>query len=216
MPQITNNNKTKQNNEINNKNSTLTPKDKNLISINYFLIGDENNNIYCPDKPIFAIRDSYKNILLLKSDNSNYTIGLSGILINGLQEVDNKYVSLKELYNEIAFSLQVIDNLAENEDNQKAELQCTIPIGSPFYKIIVIVCNGNKISEESMSTNDIDILLNWEIDKNRLHEDIIIKWPDTKRKNKHIYSYNIQGISIAQKIMDTLIMNFISTFIFMI
>ena len=198
----TNNNKTSQNNEnneINNKNSTLTPKDLNLISINYFLIGDEINKIYCPDKPIFVIRDSSKNIQLLKSDNSNYTIGLRGILTNGLQEVDNKYVSLKESYNEITFSLQVIDNLAENEDNQKAELQCTIPIGTIFYKIIVISCNGNKISEESMSTNDTDILLNWGIEKNRLHEDIIIKWPDTKRKSKHIYSYNIQGFSMVQK-----------------
>ena len=212
----TNNNKTKQNNEIDDKNSTLTPKEKNLISINYFLIGNENNKIYCPDKPIFAIRDSNKNIQLLKSDTSNYTIGLRGILINGLQEVDNKYVSLKELYNDISFSLQVIDNLAENEDNQKAELQCTIPIGSPFYKIIVIICNGNKISEESMFTKDTDILLNWGIEKNRFHEDIIIKWNDTKRKNKHIYSYNIQGFSIVQKIMDVLIMNFISTSIFMI
>jgi hypothetical protein len=56
----TNNNKTKQNNKIDNKNSTLTSKDKNLISINYFLIGNENNKIYCPDKPIFIIRDSKK------------------------------------------------------------------------------------------------------------------------------------------------------------
>lgn len=197
-----NNNKTTQNNEnneIDNKNTTITPKKKDLISINYFLIGDEINKIYCPDKPIFSIRDINKNIQLLKSDNSNYTIGLRGILSNGLQEVDNKYIALKELYNEITFSLQVIDNLAENEDNQKAELQCTIPIGSPFYKVIVISCNGNKISEESMSTNDTDILLNWEIEKNRLHKDVIIKWPNTKRKSKHIYSYNIQGFSMVQK-----------------
>jgi len=195
----TNNNETTQNdenNEIDNKNPTITLVN---ISVNYFLIGDENNKIYCPDKPIFTIRDSSKNIQLLSSGNSNYTIGLRGRLSNGLQEVDNKYVSLKEAYNEISFTLQVIDNLAENEDNQKAELQCTIPIGSPFYKIIVIVCSGNKISEESMNTNDTDILLNWEIEKNRFHKDIIIKWPDTKKKNKHIYSYNIQGFSIVQK-----------------
>ena len=50
-----------------------------------------------------------------------------------------------------------------------------------------------------MSTNDTDILLNWGIEKNRLHEDIIIKWPDTKRKSKHIYSYDIQGFSMVQK-----------------
>ena len=195
------NNKSIQNNEsneIDNTNSTIIPK-INMISINYFLIGDEDNKIFCPDKPIFSIRDSNKNIQLLQSDNSNYTIGLRGILSNGLQEVDNKYVSLKELYNEISFSLQVIDNLAENEDNQKAELQCIIPIGSPFYRIITILCNGNKISEESMTANDTDILLNWGIEKNRLHENIIIKWPDTKRKSKHIYSYNIQGFSMVQK-----------------
>ena len=35
-----------------------------------------------------------------------------------------------------------------------------------------------------MLTNDTDVTLNWGLEKNRLHDDIIIKWPDEKKKIK--------------------------------
>ena len=195
------NDNNKDNNEKNgqNENESKNTEIKNLIKLNYFLIGDIDNKIYCPDKPIFIIKESNQDIKLLSSEYQNYTFGLKGKLTNGLQEIDNKYVSMNELYDEISFSLIIIDNLAENEDNQKAEAICTIPARTPFYKNITIICLGNKISEESMNTNDTDIILNWNIEKNRLHEDIIINWPEEKRKIKHMYFYNIEGFSLVQR-----------------
>ena len=33
-----------------------------------------------------------------------------------------------------------------------------------------------------MGTNDTDILLNWNLEKNRIHQDLIIKWPEENKK----------------------------------
>ena len=178
------------NSEINNE--------KKYVSVNYFILGEnelESEKIYCPDKPLFKITDSNKDIRLFSSGLKNYTFTLQGILF-----IQNKnYSQASFIYNKIVFYLQIIDNLAENEDTQKTEAKCIIPIGSSFYKKIVIYCNANKISEESKITNDTDILLNWNLEKNRIHQDLIIKWPEETKKIKHMYSYTINGFSLVNQ-----------------
>ena len=181
------------NNETNNE-----INEKKYISVNYFILGEneiDSGKIYCPDKPLFRITNSDKDIRLFSSGLQNYTFSLQGILF-----IQNKnYSQASFIYNEIVFYLQVIDNLAEDEDEKKTEAKCTIPIGSSFYKKIVIYCNANKISEESKITNDTDILLNWNSEKNRIHQDLIIKWPEESKKKKHMYSYTINGFSLVNQ-----------------
>ena len=65
----------------------------------------------------------------------------------------------------IFFSLYILDNLAENEDNQKAQANGSIPLGTLFYIYINIFCHAEKISEESKKTNNTDITLNGESKK---------------------------------------------------
>ena len=170
----------------------------NEITVNYFILGESESNsdkIYCPDKPLFKITDSNTDIRLSYSGLLNYTFTLSGILY-----FQNKnHSNIASLYNEIVFNLKIIDNLAENEDNQIAEALCIIPKGTIFYKKINIFCNANKISEESMNTNDTDILLNWNLESNRLHRNLIIKWPEENKKIKHMYYYTIKGFSILNQ-----------------
>ena len=186
-------------NKDKNETESNTSKEKFLITFDYFIIDGKSNKIFCPDKPIFTIWDSNNDIQLYLSKQNDYTFMLKGYLSNGLQDIDNKLVPIMEIYDSIDFSLQVIDNLAEDEDDQRAEAHCTIPANTLLYKNITIFCTANKISEESMKTNDADITLNWGLEKNRLHEDIIIRWPEGKRKFKHMYSYTLIGFSLVQK-----------------
>ena len=180
------------NNEINtnNTNTIIKQEETKIISVNYFILG-EKNLIYCPDKPIFAIANSDRDIRLYSTDFKNYTFTLHGTLSI------LKYNS--DLNNEIIFSLILIDKLAENEDNQKAVANCTIQIKDNFYRKITAFCKANKISEESMNSNDTDILLNWNWETNKLHNNLIIKWPDENKKIKHMYSYTINGFSLVSQ-----------------
>ena len=184
-----------------NSDSTIN---ENIIftTVNYFIIGDEINKIYCPDKPIFTIEKA-KYIQLKSSGEKNYTILIKGKLSSRyqLENSNSNYYELNKTKEEILFNLQVIDNLAENEDNQKTLVNCIIPKDTSLFSKnnIIIYCYGNKISEESMKNNDTDITLNWGIEINRLHEKIIIRWPKIKKKIKHMYSYTINAFSLMQK-----------------
>ena len=189
-----NNNSTINNNDINNINKT---EEKKYITINYFLIGNKNDKLYCPDKPIFTI-EKLKDIQLKYSFERNYTFFLKGKL--SYKFIEEKNILFNQTDKEINFNLQVIDNLAENEDDQKAIVFCVLPNNTFFLnKNIIIYCYGNKLSEDSMKKNDTDITLNWAIEKNRIHENIIIKWPKVKKRIKHMYSYTIKAFSILQK-----------------
>ena len=170
-------------------------------TINYFLLGDEINKIYCPDKPVFTI-DKPINIQLKSAQRKKYIISLLGKLSFKYQLENNNsnYNELNKTKEEINFNLQVIDNLAENEDNKKSLLICLIPNNTEYLnKRIFIYCKGDKISEESMKKTDADITLNWGIDVNRQHENIIIRWPKVKRKIKNLYSYTLNAFSLSQK-----------------
>jgi len=185
---------------INNIETDIEIKEKKYLTVNYFILGDsdiESEKIYCPDKPLFRISNSDKGIHLFSSGLKNYTFALEGILF-----IQNKNYSQESfIYNEIVFYLQVTDKLTEiiEGDEATTEAKCIIPIGSPLYKRIVIYCTANKISEESKTTNHTDIELNWSLEKNRIHQDLIIKWPEESKKKKHMYSYTINGFSLVNQ-----------------
>ena len=185
---------------INNNETDIEIKEKKYLTVNYFILGDsdiESEKIYCPDKPLFRISNSDKGIHLFSSGLKNYTFALEGILF-----IQNKNYSQESfIYNEIVFYLQVTDKLTEiiEGDEATTEAKCIIPIGTPLYKRIVIYCTANKISEESKTTNHTDIELNWSLEKNRIHQDLIIKWPEESKKKKHMYSYTINGFSLVNQ-----------------
>ena len=190
-------NETKNNNEDNNNAVNQT---KIFTTIDYYLINDNLNKLYCPDKPMFII-NNIKDIQLYSSQKKTYAFFLKGQLSFKYHHDNNNinYDELDKTKEEITFNLQVTDNLAENEDNQKSIVNCTIPNDTYFInKSIIIYCYGNKITEESMKKNDTDITLNWGIDINRIHEKIIIKWPFSKKRKKHMYSYTIKAYSLSQ------------------
>ena len=185
---------------INNNETDIEIKEKKYLTVNYFILGDsdiESEKIYCPDKPLFRISNSDKGIRLFSSGLKNYTFALEGILF-----IQNKNYSQESfIYNEIVFYLQVTDKLTEiiEGDEATTEAKCIIPIGTPLYKRIVIYCTANKISEESKTTNHTDIELNWSLEKNRIHQDLIIKWPEESKKKKHMYSDTINGFSLVNQ-----------------
>ena len=207
---IINNKENNMNNNINNNtenNNTNNNESETFTTIDYFLIGDNEKKIYCPDKPIFAIKNK-RDIKIKHSNLKNYTFVLRGTLSfkyqiqKSVQEKNYQNFFLNQTQEDITFNLQVTDNLAENEDNQKTIVKCILPHNlENYYKIIhEINCYGNKISEESMERNDTDITLNWALDKNRIHDNIIIKWPVVKKKRfKNMYSYTIKAFSLSQK-----------------
>ena len=184
--------------KINHGNNSFINETKKLINIDYFLIGDQNNKIYCPDKPIFTIEKS-RHIKIKSSQEKNYIFMIMGKLSFKYQDHNFKSIEFNTTKEKILFNLQVTDNLAEDEDNQIAIVDCIIPKNTFFLNTkIIIYCYGTKISEESMKKNDTDITLNWGIEKNRIHENIIIRWPNTKRKIKNMFSYTIKAFSLLQ------------------
>jgi hypothetical protein len=203
-----NNNNIENNTNTNNIDNTISNNEiKKLTTIDYFLIGDNIKKIYCPDKPIFTVKNK-RDITIQSSSEKNYTFILRGTLSfkhqiqKNIQENNSQYFIQEKIPENITFNLQVTDNLAENEDNQKAIVNCIIPNIVENYqkKTHFIYCYGDKISEESMERNDTDITLNWAIDKNRIHENIVIKWPTVKKKRfKNMYSYTIKAFSLSQK-----------------
>ena len=183
-------------NQIENNDINIT-KEKTYETVNYLLIGNQTDKVHCPDKPIFSI-NKLNDIQLNNSSEKNYIFFLKGKLSYDFKKETN--ILLNKTNEEIDFYLQVIDNLAENEDDQRAMVHCVIPNNTAFFnKSISIYCKGEKISEESMKKNNTDITLNWGIEKNRIHEKIIIKWPKTKKRIKHMYSYTIKAFSLIQK-----------------
>lgn len=179
----------KNNNDITTNISQLLTKndkekidEKKLISENYFILGENETNsekkIYCPNKPLFRIVNSQKDIKLVSSELKDYTFSLQGILFIENKN-DSKY---SYTYNEISFDLQVFDNLAEGGEGQNTKATCTLPIGTQLYKKIAINCKTQKISEESKTTNDTDFFLDIYSEKNRTHQDLIIRWPEEIKK----------------------------------
>ena len=103
--------------------------------------------------------------------------------------------NLDKTKDEIQFNLEVIDNL---EDKEKIKsIKCTIPSGSSINKNVII--EVRCIYERTYINNNIDLTLNWALEKNNYFDDIVIIWPNDITKKKNIFFYEIEALSVKKK-----------------
>ena len=165
-----------------------------------FLILDSNLNVYiCPDNPILTIQNYNDGIGFggINTSGSKYLFLLYGYLDNGYDYVNDTLTLLDITKEEIRFYLKITDNL-EDPDNRKKAVKCTIPSGTSINKnvLIEVKCIGSRARLEN--TNNTDLVLNWNLEENNNFENIIVRWPYDLTKKKHIYFYNVQGLSVKK------------------
>ena len=171
------------------------------ISVNEpnFLILNSNLNIFvCPDKPILVVKNYNEGIAFggMNSSGSKYLFLIYGYLTNGFEYV-NDTLSLQDMTKEeIKFNLKVTDNL-ENPDNKRKSVKCHIPTGTSINKneLIEVQCIGTRAD---LNNNNTDLLLNWNIEENNNFQNIVIQWPYDLTKKKHIFYYNVKGLSVKK------------------
>ena len=191
---------------INNNNETT------LIFQNYLLLNDlNNNNIICPNIPIFTIKTKDSGIYYnsYSLETNKFSFYLKGILTNGYKYINKTLIKISEIYSEISFPLYLYDNSLENsEGNSEIEVQCLLKQGSLFYKEdILIKCEGKKnyiLNENNTDDNNnaiIDLNLNYIQNKNNNFSNIIINWPERQYfgNKKNIYLYKISALSFQSK-----------------
>ena len=106
---------------INNNETNIEIKEKKYISVNYFILGDneiDSEKIYCPDKPLFRISNSDKDIRLFSTGLKNYTFTFTQI--NDLNILNQLNPRTKE---EIEF---MINNNEKNKSTFKELIQTGI------------------------------------------------------------------------------------------
>ena len=164
-----------------------------------FLILDSKLNIFiCPDKPILTIQNYNDGIGFggLNSSGSKYLFLLYGYLSNGYDFANDTLTLLDVTKDEIKFYLKVSDNL-EEPDNRKKSVRCSIPSTTSINKneLIEVKCIGSRAR---LGNNNTDLVLNWGLEENNNFENIVIKWPYDLTKKKHIFFYNIEGLSVKK------------------
>ena len=165
-----------------------------------FLILDSNLNVFiCPDKPILTVKNYNDGIGFggLNTSGSKYLFLIYGYLTNGYDFANDTMTSLEITKEEIKFYLKVTDNL-EDPDNRKKSVKCTIPTGTSINKniLIEVKCIGSRAR---LGNNNTDLLLNWNLEENNNFDNIIVKWPYDLTKKKHIFFYNVQGLSVKRE-----------------
>ena len=165
-----------------------------------FLILDSNLNIFmCPDKPILTIKNYDEGITFggLSNTNVKYLFLISGYLTNGYDFTNNSITVLDMTKEDIQFYLELIDNL-EPPDNRKKKAKCTIPAGTSINKneLVEIRCIGRRAN---LGINNTDFILNWNLEKNNDFHNIVIRWPYDLTKKKHIFYYDIHGLSVNKE-----------------
>lgn len=143
-----------------------------------------NSNIYiCPYIPIFTIKNYNEGIISggINESNSKFLFLLYGYLSN---------VRTKE---EIKFNLEIIDNIKVNET--KKSTICTIPSGTSINKYALVevrcICEHRFINNKN-----IDLTLNWDLEKNNNFNNVLIIWPNDLTKKKNIFFYEIEALFI--------------------
>ena len=164
-----------------------------------FLILDSNLNIFiCPDKPVLTVKNYNDGIGFggLNTSGSKYLFLIYGYLSNGYDFSNDTMTTLEITREEIKFYLKVTDNL-EDPDNRKKSVKCTIPTGTSINKniLIEVKCIGSRAR---LGNNNTDLLLNWNLEENNNFDNILIKWPYDLTKKKHIFFYNVQGLSVKR------------------
>ena len=164
-----------------------------------FLILDSNLNIYiCPDIPTLTIQNYNEGIQFggINTSGSKFLFLLYGYLSNGYEYINDALTYLDLTKEEIKFHLQVTDNL--ETDNPKKSVRCTIPSGSSINKnvLIEVRCIGHR--PPIRNNNNTDLILNWAWEQNNNFEDILIRWPYDLTKKKHIFFYDVTGLSVKK------------------
>ena len=205
----------------NNMNNPIQYEEKNMKS-GYsktnnkqdFLLLDSNLSIYiCPDIPILTIKNYNEGIQLggINPSGSKIILLLLGFLTNGYEYQKGVLKNLDKTKDEIQFNLEVIDNL---EDKEKIKsIKCTIPSGSSINKNIII--EVRCIYERTYINNNIDLTLNWALEKNNYFDDIVIIWPNDIAKKKNIFFYEVEALSVKKKILVVLKINSFSIYMSM-
>ena len=165
-----------------------------------FLILDSNLNIFiCPDKPILVVKNYNEGIGFggLNTSGSKYLFLIYGYLTNGYDFVNDTMTLLELTKEEIKFYLKITDNL-ETPDNRKKSVKCTIPSGTSINKntLIEVKCIGSRAQ---LNNNNTDLILNWNLEENNNLDNILVKWPYDLTKKKHIFFYNVQGLSVKKE-----------------
>ena len=183
-----------------------TPEQRNLkgttIDIRTepnFLLLDSNLNIYiCPDIPTLTIKNYNEGIQFggINTSGSKFLFLLYGYLSNGYEYINETLTYLDMTKDEIQFNLEVTDNL--EAENQKKSVKCTIPSGSSINKnvLVEVRCIGRR--PDIRENNNTDLILNWAWEQNNNFEDVLIRWPYDITKKKHIFFYDILGLSVKK------------------
>ena len=186
-------------NDLNNKIRNLKSGDSGTNIEPNFLILDSNLNIYiCPDIPTLTIQNYNEGIQFggINSSGSKFLFLLNGYLSNGYEYVNGVLNYLDMTKEEIKFYLGVTDNL--ETDNTRKSVKCTIPSGSSINKneIVQIRCIGQR--PPIRSNNNTDLTLNWAWEQNNNFENVLIRWPYDLTKKKHIFFYDVKGLSVKK------------------
>ena len=177
----------------------LKPVNINEINEPNFLILDSNLNIYiCPDIPTLTIKNYNEGIQFggINTSGSKFLFLLYGYLSNGYEYVNGTLTYLDMTKEEIKFYLKVIDNL--ETDNQKKSVKCTIPSGSSINKNILVEVRCIGPRPPIRTNNNTDLILNWAWEENNYFDDILIRWPYDLTKKKHIFFYDVKGLSVKK------------------
>ena len=165
---------------------------------NFLILNSNLNAFVCPDKPILVVKNYNEGITFggLNSSGSKYLFLIYGYLTNGYEYV-NETLTLQDMTKEeIKFYLKVTDNL-ENPDDKRKSVKCHIPTGTSINKnvLIEVQCIGTRAN---LNNNNTDLLLNWSVEENNNFLNIVIQWPYNLSKKKHIFFYNVQGLSVKR------------------
>ena len=177
----------------------LKPVNINEINEPNFLILDSNLNIYiCPDIPTLTIKNYNEGIQFggINTSGSKFLFLLYGYLSNGYEYVNGTLTYLDMTKEEIKFNLKVTDNL--ETDNQKKSVKCTIPSGSSINKNILVEVRCIGPRPPIKANNNTDLILNWAWEQNNYFDDILIRWPYDLTKKKHIFFYDVKGLSVKK------------------
>ena len=164
----------------------------------------KTTNFFCPNLPIFNIKNKYDGIYYGSYSNktNRFYFYLKGVLTNGYKYHNNSLTKLSQTTQEISFPLYLTDNSLEDLD--EIQTKCILS-SSSFYneEDTLIQCFGNKnFSEVNNNENIIiDMNMNYVQKKNNIFSDIIINWPERQffGNKKNFFSVKIYALSIKRK-----------------
>ena len=173
-------------------------KISNIKEPNFLILDSKLNTFICPDTPILTIKNYNEGIQFggLNRSGNKYLFLMYGYLSNGFEYLNDTISLLDMTKDEIRFRLKVTDNL-KNYENRRNTIKCYIPTGSSINKneLIEVKCIGDRIP---LFHNNTDIILNWNIEENNSLKNIVVRWPYDLTKRKHIFYYEIQGLSVKK------------------